>query len=209
MSVAVFPSVRGLGWSVFKRPQFVTESQTASNGKELRLQTVQNPIWEIELTYNYLKNIPGDLPDPQNNPYTDLAQIMGFYCSRGGHFDNFLFDDPFDNFASRQLIGLGDAATTKFQLTRNIGGFSEAIQAPRGGVKIWVGGTLKTLTTDYTINSTTGVVTFTVAPAAAARIEAEFSFYFRVTFREDMLEFENFMNQLWTLQSVILVSDPQ
>jgi uncharacterized protein (TIGR02217 family) len=206
MSNAVFPVVRGLGWSFFKRPTFSTMSAMSQNNKEVRALNAQNPKWEFELTWNYLKDY--DVNAPENNPFTDFATILGFYLQRQGHFDSFLFDDPDDNTVVGQLIGTGDASTTKFQLTRNFGGFNEAIQAVRGTPVIRVGGVAKNSPADFTVGST-GIVTFVAAPAAAARIEADFSFYFRVTFKDDSLDFENFMNKLWELKTVVLTSDLQ
>jgi len=45
-----------------------------------------------------------------------------------------------------------------------------------------VAGVAKALGTDFTVNATTGVVTFTVAPANAAAITADFSFAWPVMF---------------------------
>jgi uncharacterized protein (TIGR02217 family) len=207
MSNAVFPVVRGLGWSLVKRPTFSTMSAMSQSNKEVRALNAQNPKWEFELTWNYLKDY--DINAPENNPYTDFATILGFYLQRQGHFDSFLFDDPDDNTVVGQLIGTGDGTATKFQLSRNFGGFNEAIQAVRGTPVIRVNGVVKVVTTDFVVGST-GIVTFlSGAPAPAARVEADFSYYFRVTFKDDSLDFENFMNKLWELKTVVLTSDLQ
>ena len=56
MSNLLFPKIRGLGWSVVKKPTFNTDVQESLAGREVRIQNFQNPIWEFTLTYEYLLN---------------------------------------------------------------------------------------------------------------------------------------------------------
>lgn len=64
--------------------------------------------------------------------------------------------------------------------------------------------------TDYSLG-TTGIVTFANAPASNALLTWDGSYYYRLHFAEDINEFNNFMNQLWELQSVkfesVILSD--
>jgi hypothetical protein len=64
--------------------------------------------------------------------------------------------------------------------------------------------------TDYSLG-TTGIVTFASAPANNALLTWDGSYYYRLHFADDINEFNNFMNQLWELQSVkfesVILSD--
>jgi len=65
-----------------------------------------------------------------------------------------------------ETIGTGDGSTTTFYLTNT--------PVAENTEKIYVDGVLKTRGTDYTIDYTTGAVTFTTAPAAGSVIKAEY-----------------------------------
>jgi hypothetical protein len=71
--------------------------------------------------------------------------------------------------------------------------------------QIFVDGVLKAVETDYTISSS-GVVTFTVAPAAGAALTWTGNYYWRVRFDMDQAELNNFLYQLWEAKKVTLVS---
>jgi uncharacterized protein (TIGR02217 family) len=209
MSNALFPATRGLTWSVTRRPCFNTVQAKSASLKRAAAQLAQYPIWDVTLTYSYLKNNPQDIPDPSNNPFTDLDTVLGFFLQRGGSFDDFLLNlsdltaDERDSKASGEIIGIGDGVATQFQLVRNIGGFKDIVQNIAGVPEIQVNGNELVITTDFSV-SATGMVTFVVAPAAAAVITANFLHLMRVHFVEDALDFENFMYQLYTLQQVEL-----
>jgi hypothetical protein len=57
-------------------------------------------------------------------------------------------------------------------------------------------------TTAYTLNMSTGVITFTTAPASGAVITADFSYYWRCRFTNDENEFEEFMSGLWSVSTL-------
>lgn len=222
MSDILFPKIRGLSWEVVKNPTLSTEIQSSLAGREVRVQNFQNPIWEFTLTYEYLLNDPKLRDDTGATP---LEQLIGFYLTRGGQFDDFLLNESDltqrleDSVYSGQPIGTGDAATTTFQLVRNFGGFLEACQNPANqSAKVYVNGAAKTQGTDYTI--ALGLVTFTSAPAVGAAITADFTFLHRVRFdlgtsrsnsgspsgTREGIEFSNFYYNLYECKEVQLVS---
>src|SRR5208282_4973086 len=101
-------------------------------------------------------------------------------------------------------LGYGDGTTTTFQLVKNyvsgdrtyVRTITKAIMSSildfQGNpladtVKIYDNGTLLTYTTDWTIDATTGIVSFTVAPAAGHHVTADFQFHFPVRFTSDAL----------------------
>ena len=196
MSNSVFPSLPGLTWDVKKRPQFRTIKQTTASGKEVRIALMSYPIWQFELSFELLRSAAA---------FAEMQTLAGFFNQMLGDYDTFLFNDPTDNSVTAQNFGTGDGTTTTFQLLRTMGGFIEPIQNVNGSPSIYENGTLKTVTTDYTIGST-GIVTFAVAPAAGVALTWTGNFYFRCRFDMDVMEFSNFMNQLWAAKKVAFVS---
>jgi uncharacterized protein (TIGR02217 family) len=196
MSNSVFPVLAGLEWSVTKTPMWRTKIQTSTSGKELRAAYMSYPVWKFAMSYAVLR------ADAAN---AELQNLMGFFNQRNGSFDSFLYTDPTDNSVTAQQFGLGSGAQTAFQITRTYGSFVEPVQNLNGSPAIYVGGVLKTLTTDYTINST-GLVTFGTPPGNGVALTWTGSFYFRVRFLKDMADFDNFMYQLWQLKKCELQS---
>ena len=189
MSNAVFPALPGLGWSVTKTPRFKTSVQQASSGKEIRLALMSYPIWEFTLTFEVLRGANG---------FSEIQTLMGFFLARLGMYDSFLFDDPSDDTATNSAFGTGDGTTTAFQLTRSMGGFAEPIQNLNSAPSIYINGSL---TTAYTLGST-GIITFTTAPASGAVLTWSGTFYFRCRFLDDVAEFEQFALNLWQLKKI-------
>lgn len=200
MSNAVLPNFRGLTWNVIKQPTFDTIIHTSASGREVRVTKRTNPIWEFEFTYSILDDTFTD-----GSGYSELRDLMGFFLQRQGAFDSFLYSDPTDNAVTNQSLGTGDGVTTQFQMVRNLGGFIETIQNVNVITNVKVNGAVQTNPTNYSISST-GLITFVTAPAAAATITATFSYYFRVRFKEDMREFNNFLNNLWETKQMRLTS---
>lgn len=95
----IYPAaVKGLTWSVVKTPAFNTIPQKCSSGDEVRIAQQQNPLWSWKLIYEYLYDY---YRSPQNtmaySPATDLRELMGFFLQHKAMFDDFLFDDPSDD----------------------------------------------------------------------------------------------------------------
>lgn len=124
---------------------------------------------------------------------------MHFHMMRGS-WKTFLFKDRGD-FNHWQLststaptaIGTGDAATVAFQLIKLYGSGADTrnrdITNPIDGtVAIYLDGALQTVTTDYTVDHETGIVTFTSAPGDGVAITASFQFRNRVRFASDDLD---------------------
>ena len=208
MTLPVFPSLPGLGWSVTKTPRFATRTQHAVSGRELRVLDQAYPIWTWTLTYSLLRD-PHDTRGSNGlgAGYDELRTLMGFWLSRQGGFGTFLFDDPTDWIVSDQPIGTGDGVTTQFQLGRTVGGygFFEPIVAPRTVLAIRSNG-VTIAPANYTVDFDTGIVTLTAPRAPGHVIAVDFSYWFRCRFADDSAEFENFMYQLWQLKQLKLQS---
>jgi uncharacterized protein (TIGR02217 family) len=69
MTLALYPTIRGLTWPVKRTLEWDTEVQKVSSGKELRTTFYTFPINHWELVYNYLKDNPAD----PFNPYSSLV----------------------------------------------------------------------------------------------------------------------------------------
>lgn len=199
MSTEVFPELIGLSFNVVKKPTFNTRVARSINGNEVRNSLMQFPLWEFELTYDYL-------PDKTLGT-TDLKTIMGFFLSRKGRFDSFLFKDPDDYVTTASAVGTGDGVTTAFYFTRSLGGFVE----PIGQIDIsedysvYVDGVEQTEGADYDI-TLPNLMIFNSAPADGALITNSLQYYFRCRFQEDEQEYEKFMDKLWELQTCSFVS---
>lgn len=203
---AIFPSLPGLGWSVAKAPTFATRTQKAISGRELRVVDQLYPIWTWTLTYEILR----DEHDTRGgnalgSGYDELRTLAGFFLQQQGAFGTFLFDDPSDDSATAQYLATGDGATAAFQLYREFGGFFEPIIAPNTVGAVYFNGVAQS-SSSYSVNASTGIVTFTSAPESGVIITADFTYYFLVRFADDTAEFENFMYQLWSLKQVKLQS---
>jgi uncharacterized protein (TIGR02217 family) len=128
-----------------------------------------------------------------------------------GAFSTFLFQDPSDWKVAGQEIGAGNASTTVFQLQRAMGaalsggGFFEPITAPNLVSAIYLNGITQD-PTSYSVDPTTGLVTFETAPGSGLIITADFTYYFRCRFTEDKYDFENFMLRLWQLKKLTFIS---
>jgi len=196
MSDAVFPTLPGLSWGVGKAPRFSTRTQVASTSRQLRASLTPYPIWTFKLDYEVLR---------ADAAFGELQQLMGFFLSRRGAFDSFLFTDPSDYTVTDQVIGTGNGVTTQFQLLRSLGGFTEPVENPNTVTAIKVGGVTQS-PGSYVINST-GIVAFGAAPASGA-VTWSGTYYFRVHFVEDEADFEQFMYNLYELKSLQLEGAP-
>jgi uncharacterized protein (TIGR02217 family) len=134
----------------------------------------------------------------------DLHAIIAFFEERRGRLHGFRWRDPSDwkscapedtPTALDQRIGTGDGTTLLFQLAKTYGGASNpwtrAIAKPvDGSVLVAVAGALQTAGANYTLDITTGLITFLPGhvPPADAAITAGFEFDVPVRFDTDKLE---------------------
>ena len=118
----------------------------------------------------------------------DLSGVIAFFEARFGRLYGFRFRD-FADFKScapgsvvsplDQAIGTGDGATTAFQLTKaytsGSANWIRRIAKPVGGtVRVAIAGVEQT--SGITIDTTSGLVTFSSAPASGAAITAGYEF---------------------------------
>lgn len=155
-----------------------------------------------------------------------ISQFLGIFGEVQGQGGLFLYNDYTDNSVVLTLSGMldvtansatpmasvGNGTSTAFQLVRSLGGLSwDVIQNLNGAIVVKVNGTTKTLGTDYSVSST-GVVTFTSAPANNATLTWSGSFYFLCRFAEDSfkdlsLVAYNANGAVWTCSNIAYSSE--
>ena len=131
MSNAVYPTLPGLAWPVTRTPLWRTTVQTTPSGREWRTSAMAFPRYRYTLTYEFLRSTAA---------YPHLQTLLGFFNSRRGGYDSFLFSDPDDRTVTAQAFGTGDGVSTQWQLVRTLGGFVEPVYALDGAPQIMVDG---------------------------------------------------------------------
>jgi|SRR5579862_6054660 len=201
MSTAILPSLAGLGFDVTRAPKWDTVVQQAISGKETRIARQTYPRWEWTLTYNILRSAAA---------YTELQQLAGFFNSRQGMFDTFLYQDPDDNLVIGQAIGTGDGVTTTFQFVRSFGGFIEPVLAPNytAGVSVYLNGVLQTSGISFSAwgAASPGQVTFVTAPGSGVAITANINYYWPCRMSDDSLPFELFLSGMYSAKKFSFIS---
>jgi uncharacterized protein (TIGR02217 family) len=130
----------------------------------------------------------------------EAAELTAFFEARRGRLNGFRFKD-FADFQScppggtmsalDQTIGVGDGHTAVFQLVKTYGAapdnYLRPIRKPVAGTVVGaVAGVSQS--SGFAVDTTTGIVTFTVAPANGAPVTAGFEFDTPVRFYIDRLD---------------------
>jgi uncharacterized protein (TIGR02217 family) len=144
---------------------------------------------------------------------TAYRDLLGFYMAMGGAGNSFLYLDPDDNTvtptgtdgSTAGFLGIGDGATTTFQLIRQIGIGQDIVQNPITVVPYLNG---SPQATGWTLGYG-GIVTFASPPANGVVVQWGGQFYFRLRFLDDVIDdLEMILYGVWDatikLQSVLL-----
>ncbi|MBQ2263479.1 MAG: DUF2460 domain-containing protein [Loktanella sp.] len=129
----------------------------------------------------------------------DLATLIAFFEARQGQLIGFRWKDWSDYKSCLpsqditipdQLIGIGDAVTTDFQLVKTYRSGDTSYRRPitkpvAGTIRITRGGDPMAPGLDYTVDPATGVVHFADPPALGAEITAGYEFDVPVRFATD------------------------
>ncbi len=139
---------------------------------------------------------------------SQLETLIAFFRARKGKAHGFRFKDWTDHAATGQQIGLGNNETQTFQLIKKYesgaGIETRTITKPVSGtVFIYANGVKQT--TGVSINTTTGIVTFSTAPAQGVVITADFEFDVPVRFDVDEMDvsIESFHLHEWSSIPII------
>lgn len=136
--------------------------------------------------------------------YEALSQVIAFFEERRGRLYGFRWRDRLDNSsaapdaaiaATDQMLGFGDGATASFALVKTYGALYSPYQRPiakpvAGSVRVAVAGDEVAEDTAFTVDATTGLVTFLAGhiPPTGAAVTAGFLFDVPVRFDTDYLE---------------------
>jgi uncharacterized protein (TIGR02217 family) len=215
VTTPIFPALAGQGFSVHKKPTFSSIVASHVSGREVRAALYANPVWQFEMTFDGLDgSTTGQYPGLGSQ---SLQSLMGLFLQCQGQFGAFVYFDPTDYAVTAQAFGTGDGVTTAFPLVRALGAFAEPVVAPvlapttlyfPGGQSAAVlapvikdaGSTVSS--SAYSISNPGGIITFTTAPTAGHALTWTGAFGFLCRFDGDDLDFEQFMANLWTAQSV-------
>lgn len=196
MSNLVYPVFPGLKPTVRCSPEWKNDIVEAWSGDETVIGRRQFPRWTYTLGYEVLRS-ESSLPE--------RAQLMAFFNRHRGTGESFLFVDDEDSAVTNQNFGTTDGVTKTFQLTRTIYDWVEPVWSPTGSPVIKRGGTTLAAGADYTIGSM-GQVVFAAAGAAGQALTWSGNYAMRVRFAKDSLDFERFLQGLWSVGSVELIS---
>ena len=121
---------------------------------------------------------------------SQLDILIAFFRARRGKAIGFRFKDWSDYKVTGQVLGTGNGTQTAFQLKKS---YTSLVTVDRT-IKKPVSGTILVYKdavlqgSGYTVDVTTGVITFTVAPANGVVVSATFEFDVPVRFDTDQIE---------------------
>jgi len=147
----------------------------------------------------------------------DLAAVVAFFEARNGRLYGFRTKDWADYKSALpsqaisptdQQIGTGTGSLKTFQLskryTSGAQSWTRAIVKPVAGTVRVALGTVEQLT-GWTLDTTTGIVTFTTAPGNGVIVRAGFEFDVPVRFDTDMLDVTLDIERLGSITSIPLL----
>jgi uncharacterized protein (TIGR02217 family) len=179
-------------------PRFKTSVQTALSGVEQRIAEWDVARCEYDVSYGVRSR-------------AELSEVIKLFRDRRGPAYPFRFKDWSDYQATDVSIGTGDGSLASFQLVKSYTEIFEttrAIQLPvEGTVQIEVAGVPKTETTHYTVNYSTGLITFVGGsiPTTGQVITATFEFDVPVRFVDDAIKVSMMMVDLGDIPSIPLI----
>ena len=168
-------------------PEFKTIINTSASGSDEAVQQWTNPRRRWDISYG-IQDI------------TLLQSVITFFKGRRGRARGFLFRDWTDYTFTDQAIGTGDGTdgsdgTAAFQITKlyddSVNPYTRNITRPTDGeLVVSVDAVVKTETTHYTVDYSTGIITFTDGniPLAGEAITVTGEFDIPVRFDTDFLE---------------------
>lgn len=182
--MAVFPelSINGIGANepLVEQLRFKTLHSRFEGGNVSAKQKWLYPRRNFKLQYEIISVAEGKI-------------IYDFFIARAGSFASFVLFLPFSKVWVGEFVGVGDGATTIWNLpAKNSSGYT-----------VKVAGVVKTEPTHYAITAAGGTdgedkITFVSPPAAGAHITFDFTGNLKVRckFVSDEMDFETFYNLL-------------
>lgn len=191
MSNAIFPTFVGLKWGLTKSPTWAVKTQRSASQRSITTSFASSPIWRFKLSYEFLRHA---------SAFQELQSLVGFFNSRRGSFDSFLYSDPNENSVIDQVVAVTVAGQTKYKLNKTYGGFTEGIGAVNGTPAIKLNGTIQSAGL-YVLDDN-GYITWNTAPAAGQTMAWTGAYYYRVRFVKDSMDVDEFLKDLWEAKNV-------
>jgi len=176
-------------------PQYSTAVVITASGYEQR-----NLLWAASrMAWNVATGL---------KQQAQLDVLIAFFRARKGRAYGFRFKDWSDYQATAQAIGTGDSTTKTFQLVKNYvsGSYGETrtINKPVvGTVVVYLAGVMQS--SGWSVDTTTGIVTFVTAPGTGVAVTADYQFDVPVRFDTDSMAatLENVTQSDWQNLPVI------
>lgn len=168
MTLKKFPAtLNKLAWSSTKSLSWDVTAQTSGSGRVRTLTNQLLPCWTIETKFAHLND-------------EEARRFLGFVASVKGGFEPFLWKDPEDHKAAGQVCAMSEPG--KYQAVIPMGDFLEPCEYIED-VTVYVDGT-KQDQARYSVAN--GMIIFHdgVAPAAGAVVKADYTYYFKVRFKD-------------------------
>lgn len=166
--------------SMNERVQFRTLLTPFESGKEQRRNKWAAPIRSFDLQY-------------KGRAQSRMQEIWNFYTQRLGSYDTFYFENINESptsLSGDETIGTGDGVTAGWVFDR--------FPVISGDCTVTAGGSAQVEVTDYTVNYTTGTITFVSAPGSGDAIVATgYRFYYICRFVDDYMDRELFAYRLY------------
>ncbi len=176
-------------------PQFNTTIIALSSGFEKRNINWADSkgTWDIGYSIRYKE---------------DLDTVIQFFYARRGRANGFRFKDWSDFELPKQLIGIGDATNTAFQVFKRYtsGGvdFDRTLtKLVTGTLQLYLNNVLQS--TGYTVDYDTGLITFASAPGNTVQVSVACEFDVPVRFDTDKLNLNMQMVDLGSITGISLV----
>jgi uncharacterized protein (TIGR02217 family) len=183
-------------------PSFNTTVYTATSGFEQRNMNWEDARCVYDISYGIKDK-------------TDMGVVLNFFYAMRGKAIAFRYKDWADYKLSQELIAVADGTAVDFQITKTYkAGVQEYVRTIRKIVTPVVGPpaiVFEVRVNDvlqvggYSVDYNTGILTFTVAPTAAATIKVTGEFDVPVRFDTDAMEITEEAWELETWDSIPLI----
>lgn len=168
-------------------PQYLTQVSEATSGFEQRNQVWSQPRCKYDISHALRTS--AEFLDATYS----VNVVRDYFHAMKGRLHGFRFKD-FTDYKDNAggILGTGNGSTTVFQMVKRYttGSFTTDRQIKKpvaATVQVFKDAVLQTLTTQYTLNSTTGVVTFVTAPGNGSVLTWTGQFDVPVRFDQDHL----------------------
>jgi uncharacterized protein (TIGR02217 family) len=188
MSLPIFPDLPSMAWNSKKYQRWDTVVKKSGTRKRKTLSRWAYPEWEIQCSYTSLNQ-------------SEIEKAAGFFGMVRGQAQEFLWKDPEDYRQVNVQIGVGSGVATEFQLLKNLGGYYVE------PVRDIIDGTLAVFADGEIIPVTLGIDgLITSTPPATSVVTATFDYYWRVAFKDDDLDWDNFWYNYYKLNAIAVVT---